>query len=48
MSAAADFAGTMVLTHLPQWVLAVYMVVAARRARRSLEALARELEDRRP
>jgi hypothetical protein len=39
------FAGSMVLTHLPYWLVAAYIVFAARRTRRALEAMARELEE---
>lgn len=48
MSGLTDFPGAMVVTHLPYWLIAVYIVIAVRRTRRSLESLVRELEERGP
>ena len=45
MSRLLDFAGSMLATHLPYWIVAAYIVLAARRTRRALEAMARDLEE---
>ena len=47
MSDLLDFPGAMLLTHLPYWIAAVYLILAVRRARRSLEAVTRALDERR-
>jgi hypothetical protein len=47
MKGLLDQASALVVTHVPYWVIAVYMVVVARRMRRSIEAVVRDLNESR-
>lgn len=40
---ALDQSAALFLTHLPYWLIAGYIVVVARRTRRSIEAVIRDL-----